>query len=209
MTAKTKRLGGEISMAEIQRKCAEKQLKKRTGNWFLPGLMIVLLLVGAAAVTCLHFGIQDQKRAARLLSEAKQERETLLENVENPDRDTFLSVEGKVVIGFLQIPSQNAEYAILNTFDANTASFSLCREGTSMPWDAQGMTVYGISAFTKCLSELQEKDQLIFEDLAGTQYHYQYIKESEEVIDHGIRIISSDKDKNEKAVFQFELLEED
>lgn len=72
--------------------------------------------------------------AARLLDEAKQEREILLENVKNPDRDTFLSVEGKVVIGFLQIPSQNTEYAILNTFDANTASFSLCRDGTSMPW---------------------------------------------------------------------------
>ena len=56
-------------MAEIQKKCAEKQLKIRTGNWFLPGLMIVLLLLGAAAVTCLHFGIQDQKRAARLLDE--------------------------------------------------------------------------------------------------------------------------------------------
>ena len=89
-------------MAEIQRKCAEKQLKIRTGNWFLPGLMIVLLLLGAAAVTCLHFGIQDQKRAAILLDEAKQEREILLENVKNPDRDTFLSVEGKVVVGFLQ-----------------------------------------------------------------------------------------------------------
>ena len=109
-------------MAEIQKKCAEKQLKIRTGNWFLPGLMIVLLLLGAAAVNCLHFGIQDQKRAARLLDEAKQEREILLENVKNPDRDTFLSVEGKVVVGFLQIPSQNTEYAILNTFDANTAS---------------------------------------------------------------------------------------
>ena len=176
-------------MAEIQKKCAEKQLKIRTGNWFLPGLMIVLLLVGAAAVTCLHFGIQDQKRAARLLDEAKQEREILL--------------EGKVVVGFLQIPSQNTEYAILNTFDANTASFSLCRDGTSMPWDTEGMTVYGIAAFTKNLSELQVGDQLIFEDLAGTQYHYQYIEKSEEVIDHGIQIISSDKNKNEKTTFQF------
>lgn len=190
-------------MAEIQKKCAEKQLKIRTGNWFLPGLMIVLLLLGAAAVTCLHFGIQDQKRAARLLDEAKQEREILLENVKNPDRDTFLSVEGKVVVGFLQIPSQNTEYAILNTFDANTASFSLCRDGTSMPWDTEGMTVYGIAAFTKKLSELQGGDQLIFEDLAGTQYHYQYIEKSEEVIDHGIQIISSDKNKNEKTTFQF------
>ena len=178
-------------MAEIQKKCAEKQLKIRTGNWFLPGLMIVLLLLGAAAVTCLHFGIQDQKRAARLLDEAKQEREI------------FLSVEGKVVVGFLQIPSQNTEYAILNTFDANTASFSLCRDGTSMPWDTEGMTVYGIAAFTKNLSELQVGDQLIFEDLAGTQYHYQYIEKSEEVIDHGIQIISSDKNKNEKTTFQF------
>ena len=60
-----------------------------------------------------------------------------------------MSVEGKVVVGFLQIPSQNTEYAILNTFDANTASFSLCRDGTSMPWDTEGMTVYGIAAFTK------------------------------------------------------------
>ena len=125
------------------------------------------------------------------------------ENVKNPDRDTFLSVEGKVVIGFLQIPSQNTEYAILNTFDANTASFSLCRDGTSMPWDTEGMTVYGIAAFTKNLSELQVGDQLIFEDLAGTQYHYQYIEKSEEVIDHGIQIISSDKNKNEKTTFQF------
>ena len=150
-----------------------------------------------------HFGIQDQKRAARLLDEAKQEREILLENVKNPDRDTFLSVEGKVVVGFLQIPSQNTEYAILNTFDANTASFSLCRDGTSMPWDTEGMTVYGIAAFTKNLSELQVGDQLIFEDLAGTQYHYQYIEKSEEVIDHGIQIISSDKNKNEKTTFQF------
>ena len=159
--------------------------------------------LGAAAVTCLHFGIQDQKRAARLLDEAKQEREILLENVKNPDRDTFLSVEGKVVVGFLQIPSQNTEYAILNTFDANTASFSLCRDGTFMPWDTEGMTVYGIAAFTKNLSELQVGDQLIFEDLAGTQYHYQYIEKSEEVIDHGIQIISSDKNKNERTTFQF------
>ena len=38
-----------------------------------------------------------------------------------------------------------------------------------MPWDTEGMTVYGIAAFTKNLSELQVGDQLIFEDLAGTQ----------------------------------------
>lgn len=88
MTAKTKRPGGDL-YGRNTKKCAEKQLKIRTGNWFLPGLMIVLLLLGAAAVTCLHFGIQDQKRAARLLDEAKQEREILLENVKNPDRDTF------------------------------------------------------------------------------------------------------------------------
>ena len=55
----------------------------------------------------------------------------------------------------------------------------------------------------KNLSELQVGDQLIFEDLAGTQYHYQYIEKSEEVIDHGIQIISSDKNKNEKTTFQF------
>ena len=52
-------------MAEIQRKCAEKQLKIRTGNWFLPGLMIVLLLLGAAAVTCLHFGIGKRNFAGK------------------------------------------------------------------------------------------------------------------------------------------------
>ena len=198
MTAKTKRLGGEIYMAEYKKMCGE-QLKIRTGNWFLPGLMIVLLLLGAAAVTCLHFGIQDQKRAARLLDEAKQE-EKFCWKTSKSGPDTFLSVEGKVVVGFLQIPSQNTEYAILNTFDANTASFSLCRDGTSMPWDTEGMTVYGIAAFTKNLSELQVGDQLIFEDLAGTQYHYQYIEKSEEVIDHGIQIISSDKNKTKKHI---------
>lgn len=49
----------------------------------------------------------------------------------------------------------------------------------------------------------QRKGVSVDEDLAGTQYHYQYIEKSEEVIDHGIQIISSDKNKNEKTTFQF------
>ena len=41
-------------MAEIQKKCAEKQLKIRTGNWFLPGLMIVLLLIFVAVLSMIQ-----------------------------------------------------------------------------------------------------------------------------------------------------------
>lgn len=116
-------------MAEIQRKCAEKQLKIRTGNWFLPGLMNRAAAFGGSSRHLPSFWNTGSETGSQTAGEAKQEREILLENVKNPDRDTFLSVEGKVVVGFLQIPSQNTEYAILNTFDANTASFSLCRDG--------------------------------------------------------------------------------
>ena len=88
MTAKQKDLGGDLYGRNTKKMCGETI--KNTYRKLVPaGLMIVLLLLGAAAVTCLHFGIQDQKRAAKLLDEAKQEREILLENVKNPDRDTF------------------------------------------------------------------------------------------------------------------------
>ena len=50
MTAKTKRLGGDL-YGRNTKKCAEKQLKIRTGNWFLPGLMIVPPLLGAQPST--------------------------------------------------------------------------------------------------------------------------------------------------------------
>ena len=75
-----------------------------------------------------------------------------------------------------------------------------------MPWDTEGHDRIWNCCIYKNLSELQVGDQLIFEDLAGTQYHYQYIQEkSEEVIDHGIQIISSDKNigQKQKTTFQF------
>ena len=53
-------------MAEIQKKCAEKQLKIRTGNWFLPGLMIVLggLLAGDR-IALIGYKAQDGEMMAQ------------------------------------------------------------------------------------------------------------------------------------------------
>ena len=75
MTAKTKRLGGGDLYGRNTKKMCGETIKNTYRKLVPARLMIVLLLLGAAAVTCLHFGIQDQKRAARLLDEAKQERE--------------------------------------------------------------------------------------------------------------------------------------
>ena len=73
-----------------------------------------------------------------------------------------------------------------------------------MPWDAEGMTIYGIQSFTGNLKKLEAGAELVFEDLAGEEYAYQYVTETKEkVIDHGIRIICAGKDKKERVAYQF------
>lgn len=175
--------------------------KKRNVTLLIVAGVLILLIVAVVIATA---GSRDHRRAEKLLDQAQKAQKELAEYVENPDRDTFLTVDQKVVVGYLQIPSLDRKYAVLNTFDENTAEYSLCRDGSKMPWDVEGMTVYGIASFTGELEGLTEGEELIFEDLAGETYSYQYVMEDKEkVIDHGIQIISSDKKKNEKEIYQF------
>ena len=58
-----------------------------------------------------------------------------------------------------------------------------------MPWDLEGMTVYGIDSFTDVLGEMNDGEKLVFEDVAGKKYTYKYKEQiKEKAVDYGIRI---------------------
>ena len=58
-----------------------------------------------------------------------------------------------------------------------------------MPWDIEGMTVYGIDSFTDVLDHINDKEMLVFEDVTGKKYEYEYQKEvKEKIVDYGIKI---------------------
>ena len=63
-----------------------------------------------------------------------------------------------------------------------------------MPWDIEGMTVYGIDSFTDVLEQINDKEILVFEDVTGKKYEYEYQKEvKEKVVDYGIKICRVDE----------------
>lgn len=176
----------------------------RKSSRAVPVLIAAAVVIAVIAAVFLTSGMRKREKAAELLQAARQEQQQVAEHVEHPDRDTYLTVDGKVVVGFIKIPSLSIEYAVLNTFDEHTASCSPGMEGTTMPWDAEGMTIYGIRSFTGALKKLEAGAELVFEDLAGEEYSYQYITETKEkVIDHGIRIVCAEKDKKEREAYQF------
>lgn len=178
--------------------------KDRKISRAVPVLILAAAVLAVIAGVFLTSGIRQREKAAELLEAARQEQQQVAEHVEHPDRDTYLTVDGKVVVGFVKIPSLSIEYAILNTFDEHTAACSPGMDGTTMPWDAEGMMIYGIQSFTGNLKKLEAGAELVFEDLAGAEYAYQYVTETKEkVIDHGIRIICAGKDKKERAAYQF------
>lgn len=178
--------------------------KDRKISRAVPVLILAAAVLAVIAAVFLTSGIRQREKAAELLEAARQEQQQVAEHVEHPDRDTYLTVDGKVVVGFVKIPSLSIEYAVLNTFDKRTAACSPGMDGRTMPWDAEGMTIYGIRSFTGALKKLEAGEELIFEDLAGEEYSYQYVTETKEkVIDHGIRIVCVEKDKKERAAYQF------
>lgn len=64
-----------------------------------------------------------------------------------------------------------------------------------MPWDLEGMTIYGIDSFTRVLEDIESGEKLEFEDVTGKKYQYKYEKNiKKKVVDYGIKICSVDKE---------------
>lgn len=173
-------------------------------NKILVSILALCIIISIAAITLsLADGAKDRRDAGKLSQDVEREIKNIKSEISNMDRDTFVTVDDKVIVGFLEFPNNN-RYPVINVFDENTSSSSFCRQGANMPWDLEGMTIYGIKSFTKELEKIQDDFQLVFEDLAGEKYQYKYQKNpKEQVIDYGIIIFMVDKEGNEKECYQF------
>lgn len=169
-------------------------------------LCTLVVIVVALAVNGGN-GSGDRKRAKQLFDNAEKEIAHIKKDVPKMDRDIFITIDDKVIVGFVEIPDKNIRYPVINVFDKNTYAYSLCRSGDGMPWDIEGMTIYGIDSFTDVIDEIKNGDKLIFEDLAGEKYEYKYEKDAEKdknkVIDYGIKICKVDREGKEKGYFLF------
>ena len=164
----------------------------------------VMIVLVVAWVIIKGSGSGDRRRATKLADAAIKEISAIKEEIPQMDRDTFITVDEKVVVGFISIPDENIKYPVINVFDKTTCSYSLCRQGTNMPWDIEGMTVYGLDSFTDVLEQINEKEILIFEDVAGEKYEYEYQKKvKEKVVDYGIKICRVDKSGKIEKEYRF------
>ena len=154
----------------------------------------------------------DRKRSQTLLVDSKKEIENLKKQISALDRDTFITIDNKVVVGFVEIEGLDMSYPVINAFNDKTYNYSLCRTGNKMPWDIEGMTIYGIDSFTKSFYDLQDGATLFFEYLTGKKYEYQYDKNYTEkndknnvknYNDYGIKICSVEKNGEEKMCYWF------
>lgn len=154
----------------------------------------------------------DIERSGKLLADAKQEIDNLKKEIPTLDRDTFVTIDNKVVVGFVEIKGLNINYPVINVYNDNTYNYSMCRKGDNMPWDIEGMTIYGIESYTESLNNMKDGDTLIFEDVAGEKYEYLYDKDYSEnndnnnvknYNDYGIKICTVEKNGNEKKCYCF------
>lgn len=154
----------------------------------------------------------DIERSGKLLADAKQEIDNLKKEIPALDRDTFVTIDNKVVVGFVEIKGLNINYPVINVYNDNTYNYSMCRTGDNMPWDIEGMTIYGIESYTESLNNMKDGDTLIFEDVAGEKYEYLYDKDYAEnndnnnvknYNDYGIKICTVEKNGNEKKCYCF------
>lgn len=172
-------------------------------------IVCVLIVTGIAILYVNRTA--DIKRSQNLLADAKKEIESLKKEVSVLDKDTFITIDDKVVVGFVEIKGLDMNYPVINAFNDKTYNYSMCRTGNKMPWDIEGMTIYGIDSFTKSFAELKDGETLVFEDLAGDKHEYQYDKNYTEenknnvknYNDYGIKICNVEKDGKEKKCFWF------
>ena len=112
---------------------------------------IVCVMIVAGITILFVNRTADIKRSQNLLADAKKEIENLKKEVPVLDRDTFITIDDKVVVGFVEIKGIDMTYPVINAFNDKTYNYSMCRTGNKMPWDIEGMTIYGIDSFTKSL----------------------------------------------------------
>lgn len=167
--------------------------KNKKVSYIIAGIFC-LIVVAVIVGVFLNGGSGDRKRATKLAQAAEKEIASIKKDVPKMDRDTFITVDNKVVVGFVSIPDKDIKYPVVNVFDKNTYDYSLCRNGDGMPWDLEGMTVYGIDSFTDVLEEMNDGEKLVFEDVAGKKYTYRYKEQiKEKAVDYGIRICKVDE----------------
>ena len=173
-----------------------KFLKKYRNNkkikYFTIGILFIIIVV---LFTVVENGTGDRKRAKKLEKAAENEIVSIKKKIPKMDRNTFITVDNKVVVGFISLPNKQIKYPVINTFNDNTNTYSLCRSGDKMPWDLEGMTIYGIDSFTRVLEDIESGEKLEFEDVTGKKYQYKYEKNiKKKVVDYGIKICSVDKE---------------
>ena len=173
---------------------------------------IVCVMIVAGITILFVNRTADIKRSQNLLADAKKEIENLKKEVPVLDRDTFITIDDKVVVGFVEIKGNDMTYPVINAFNDKTYNYSMCRTGNKMPWDIEGMTIYGIDSFTKSFDDLKDGETLVFEDLAGEKHEYQYDKNYTEennknnvmnYNDYGIKICNVEDNGKEKKCFWF------
>ena len=177
----------------------EKNMKKMISknkrvSYIIAGIFCVIVAVIVVGVLLNNGGSGDRKRATKLAQAAEKEIASIKKDIPKMDRDTFITVDNKVVVGFVSIPDKDIKYPVINVFDKNTFNYSLCRNGDGMPWDIEGMTVYGIDSFTDVLEKMNDGEKMVFEDVAGKKYEYKYKEQiKEKTVDYGIRICKVDE----------------
>jgi hypothetical protein len=181
----------------------EKFLKNKKSVCIASAILVIIIMAGIGIGINMS-GTADRNRASKLSKMATKEINDIKKSTPNMDRDTFIEVNEKVIVGFIKISELKMEYPVLNTYNRKNYDSSLCRVGTGMPWDTVGMIVYGIDSFTSPMKQMKYGTSMIFEDLAGKKYKYIYKKDSDrKAIDNGIKICTVDKDGNEKETYQF------
>ena len=192
------------------KKIKEMSTKNKKITVCAAALICVLIVTGI--VMFVSNRTADIKRSQNLLNDAKTEIENLKKEIPALDRNTFITIDNKVVVGFVEIKELNICYPVINAFNDNTYNYSLCRTGNSMPWDIEGMTIYGIDSFTESLNDMKDGQNLVFEDLAGEKHEYRYDKNYTEnnrdnniknYNDYGIKICNVEKNGKEKKFFIF------
>lgn len=181
----------------------EKFLKNKR-NVCIVSAILVVLIMAAIGVGIGMSGTVDRSRAGKLSKMTMKEIGNIKKSASEMDRDTFITVNEKVVVGFIKIQDLDIEYPVLNTYNKKNHDSSLCRMGTGMPWDTVGMTVYGIDSFTSSLKKMKSGTTMVFEDVTGKEYTYIYKKDiGKKAIDNGIKICNVNKDGKEKETYQF------
>lgn len=165
--------------------------------------IICVFILALILAFALGAGKENRRKAQKLSQDVEKEIDNIKSDIPKMDRDTFVTVDDKVIVGFVEFPN-NTKYPVINVFNEHTYNSSFCRQGENMPWDLEGMIIYGTKSFTKELDKITDDYVMIFEDLAGEKYQYKYQKNpKEQVIDYGIKIFTVDKEGNEKECYQF------